>query len=71
MSEADCFLLIKAYDSNGDGELNLHDLMVIICPRAYTNSKNLKASSKNVNYALAVKGLNYELETAVMMILRM
>jgi len=71
MSEADCYMLIKAYDSNGDGELNLHDLMVILCPKAYTLSKNLRATQQNVNYALAVKGLNYDLERAVMMILKM
>ena len=42
MSEGDCYMLISAFDSNGDGELNLHDLMVILCPRAYTYSKILK-----------------------------
>jgi hypothetical protein len=71
MSEGDCYMLIQAYDSNGDGELNLSDLMVILCPRAYTNSKNLRASQRNVNYALAVEGLNYSLEHAVVMILKM
>ena len=44
VSEADCYMLVKAFDANGQGNLSLLDLMQILCPRTYTYSKNYKAS---------------------------
>jgi hypothetical protein len=69
VSEADCYMLVKQYDSNNDGLLSLHDVMLILCPRNYTYTKNLVATAKYVNYAKKVSGLNYQMELAVVQVL--
>ncbi len=50
VSEADCYMLVKQLDSNGDGMLNLSDIMNLLCPRSYTTTKNIKATRKHITY---------------------
>ena len=52
VSEADCYMLVKMFDSNGAGSLSLLDLMLILCPRSYTYSKNYKATQQHYQYGL-------------------
>lgn len=49
VSEADCYLLVKQYDSNDDGVLSLHDFMFILCPRTYTYTKNFEIAMSSSN----------------------
>jgi hypothetical protein len=65
VSEADCYMLVKQYDSNYDGLLNLQDLMLILCPNNYTSLANIKSTAKHLVYAKPVGGLNYQMELAV------
>ena len=69
VSEADCYMLVKQFDSNFDGDLNLIDLMLILCPRTYTYTKNFLATKKHVTYAQQTTGLNYAMEFAVVQVL--
>lgn len=52
VSEADCYMLVKQFDSNGDGMLNLVDLMQILCPNSYTYGKNFKATKRYFQYGI-------------------
>jgi len=65
VTEADCYMLVKQYDSNEDGFLSLHDVMMMLCPSNYSYSKNLVATAKHVNYAKKVPGLSHQMELAV------
>jgi len=69
VSEADCYLLIKQYDSNADGVISLNDFMFILCPRSYTYTKNFEmAMSRNhdLKYGAKQIDLGYRMEFAVM-----
>ncbi len=70
VSEADCYMLVKQFDSNSDGCLNLIDLMLILCPRTYTYTKNFLKSKKQVSYARNRTGLSYTMEFAVQQVLQ-
>ena len=52
VSEADCYMLVRTFDSNGDGMLSLVDLMLILCPRSYTYQKNYVNSRKFYQYGV-------------------
>ena len=66
VSEADCYMLVKQFDSNSDGMLNLIDIMLILCPRTYTYTKNFIASRKEFSYARTSTALSYNMEFVVM-----
>ena len=70
VSEADCYMLVKQFDSNSDGLLNLLDVMLILCPRTYTYTKNFVKSKKEIGYAHANTGLSYAMEYAVLSVLQ-
>ena len=44
-------MLVKQLDSNNDGLVNLSDLMKLLCPKCYTQTKNLNATRKYAVYA--------------------
>lgn len=70
VSESDCYMIVKMYDSNFDGSLSLIDFMLIVSPRAYTYTKNFVASSsRRISYAQKQTNLNYDMEFAVMQVL--
>ena len=69
VSEADCYMLVKAFDANGQGNLSLLDLMQILCPRSYTYSKNYKASHEHYQYGLIHHALPYDIEFASMKVI--
>jgi hypothetical protein len=69
VSEADCYMLVKQFDSNCDGLLNLIDIMLILCPRTYTYTKNFVKSKKEISYARTSTGLSYSMEFAVISVL--
>ena len=69
VSEADCYMLVKQFDSNSDGMLSLVDLMQILCPRSYTYGKNYKATKKYFQYGLQQTKLSYDVEYSVMKVL--
>ena len=73
VSEADCYLLVKQYDSNADGVLSLIDFMFILCPRTYTYTKNFEMAMQrenNLKYGAKQIDLGYRLEFAVMQVLQ-
>ena len=51
VSEADCYMLVNAMDSNNDGYLNYADILRILCPTTYTTSINIKAAKNYAQYA--------------------
>ena len=58
-------MLVKQLDSNNDGYMNLRDLMKLLCPKCYTQTKNLKASKKYAVYAHKPSKLSHEIEFGV------
>ena len=69
VSEADCYMLVKMFDSNGAGNLSLLDLMQILCPRSYTYAKNYKATQEHYQYGLLRQTLTYDVEYATMKVI--
>ena len=69
MAEADCYMLVKQYDVNGNGGLSLLDLTKILCPRSYTTAKNYKASKKFFQYGVQAIKLRYEIEFAILKVI--
>ena len=62
-------MLVKQFDSNGDGMLSLVDLMQILCPSTYTYGKNFKATKKYFQYGIQQTKLSYDVEFAVMKVI--
>ena len=62
-------MLVKQFDSNGDGMLSLVDLMQILCPRSYTYGKNFKSTKRHFQYGLHQTKLSYDIEYAVMKVI--
>ena len=69
VSEADCYMLVKAFDASGQGSLSLLDLMQILCPRTYTYSKNYRASQQHYQYGLIHQTLDYDIEYGTMKVI--
>ena len=69
VSEADCFMLVKQFDGTGTGSLSLLDLTRILCPRSYTQTKNLKATNKFFHYGLHTVKLNYDVEYSILKVI--
>ena len=46
VSEGDCYMLVRMFDSDGDGLLSLGDITTILCPRSYTYKRHLRGSQK-------------------------
>lgn len=69
VNEADCYMLVKQFDSNHDGFLSLIDLMMILCPRTYTYSRNFRATKRQVQYGRKDVALSYAVEFAVVQVL--
>ena len=65
VSEQDCYMLVKQCDSNNDGMMSLVDLMKLIAPRCYTQTKNLKDTKKYAVYAHKPAKLTHEIEFGV------
>jgi hypothetical protein len=70
VAEADCFLLVRANDSNADGMINLSDFMKMLLPSRYSTFQNVKAARKHHVYAARPKKLSHDIEFGVAMILQ-
>jgi len=69
VSEADCYMLVKKFDSNNDGLISLGDLVSILCPRSYSFKRNLKGTQNYFNYGARDTQLTHDIEFAVMQVL--
>jgi len=69
VSEADCFMLVKMFDSNGDGLLSLIDMMLILCPRNYTYRKNFRSTKQHFEYGVRQPNLSHLISFATMKVL--
>jgi Ca2+-binding EF-hand superfamily protein len=68
VSEADCYMLVQQFDSNGDGLLSLADLMKVLAPKEYTFERNMKLTKKFFMYGEGPR-IPHDVEFAIMQVL--
>jgi len=70
VSEGDCYMLVKMFDSGDSGHLDLGAITTILCPRSYTYKRHLKGTKRYYTYGGAPAKLTHDIEFAVMQVLQ-